>query len=139
MRKQDKLKPTEAELEVLTVLWERSAATVREVHEVLNEIRPTIYTTVLKILQIMFEKGLVERDESNRAHIYRAVIEQAATERKFTEDLLQRVFGGSAAKLVIRVLETNPASDEELAEIRRMIDEAGKKEREEKGEKDDDA
>jgi predicted transcriptional regulator len=126
MSKQNQ-KPTEAELEILGVLWQRDAATVREVHEVLNAIKPTGYTTVLKTLQIMTEKNLVERDEEARAHVYRARIEREATQRKFAEDLLKRVFGGSASQLVMRVLETKPASDEELNEIRRMIDAAESK------------
>jgi predicted transcriptional regulator len=117
-------KPTEAELEILSILWQRDAATVREVHEILNSRKPTVYTTVLKTLQIMTEKELVERDVTDRAHVYRAKIEQAATERRFTEDLLQRVFGGSASQLVMRVLETKPASEDELSAIRRMLDEA---------------
>ena len=129
MRRQTKLKPTEAELEILSLLWERGAMTVREVHEVLNEIRPTAYTTALKMLQIMTEKSLVERDDSNRAHVYQAKVEQATTERDFAEDLLDRVFGGSATKLMIRVLEAKPASENELEEIRQLIDEAERRER----------
>ena len=117
-------KPTEAELEIVSILWQRETATVREVHEIINERRPTAYTTVLKTLQIMTEKDLVERETDQKAHVYRAKIEQAATERTFAEDLLRRVFGGSAAQLVMRVLETKPASDEELAQIRQMLDEA---------------
>lgn len=120
-------KPTEAELEILAVLWQRGAATVREVHEVLNAQKPTVYTTVLKILQIMTEKGLVKRDESNRAHVYRAAIEQEATQKRFAQDLLNKLFAGSASQLVMRVLEANPASDDELAAIRQMLDEAERK------------
>jgi len=124
MPRQHIQKPTEAELEILTILWRRETATVREVHEIINERRPTAYTTVLKTLQIMTEKSLVERETEQKAHIYRAKIEQAATERNFAEDLLDRVFGGSAAQLVMRVLETKPASDKELVQIRQMLDEA---------------
>lgn len=124
MRRETIQKPTEAELEILTILWQRETATVREVHEIINERRPTAYTTVLKTLQIMTEKSLVERETEQKAHVYRAKIEQAATERNFAEDLLNRVFGGSAAQLVMRVLETKPASDKELAQIRQMLDEA---------------
>jgi predicted transcriptional regulator len=124
MPRQHIQKPTEAELEILTILWQHETATVREVHEIINERRPTAYTTVLKTLQIMTEKSLVERETEQKAHIYRAKIEQAATERNFAEDLLDRVFGGSAAQLVMRVLETKPASDKELAQIRQMLDEA---------------
>ncbi len=125
MKKQNQqLKPTEAELEILSILWQQKAATVRDVHEILNANKPTVYTTVLKTLQIMTEKGLVERDESSKAHVYRAAIEQDTTERRFAEDLLRRVFGGSAKQLVMRVLEMKPASEEELAEIRQLLDEA---------------
>lgn len=129
MPRQHIQKPTEAELEILSILWQREAATVREVHEIINERRPTAYTTVLKMLQIMTEKNLVERETEQKAHVYRAKIEQAATERNFAEDLLDRVFGGSAAQLMMRVLETKPASEEELAQIRQMLDEAERKER----------
>ena len=127
MPRQTIQKPTEAELEILSILWQRETATVREVHEIINERRPTAYTTVLKMLQIMTEKNLVERETEQKAHVYSAKIEQAATERNFAEDLLQRVFGGSAAQLVMRVLETKPASETELAQIRQMLDEAERK------------
>jgi predicted transcriptional regulator len=120
-------KPTEAELEILAVLWQRGAATVREVYEVLNTAKPTGYTTVLKMLQIMTEKGLVEPDKSSRAHVYRALLEQAATQKRFAADLLNKLFGGSASQLVMRVLETEAASKDELAEIRQMLDEAERK------------
>lgn len=129
MPKQNIQKPTESELEILSILWQREAATVREVHEIINDKRPTAYTTILKLMQIMTEKGLVVRDERAKAHVYRPTIEREATERKFAEDLLKRVFGGSASQLVMRVLETKPASDEELSEIRRMLDEAERKEK----------
>ena len=117
-------KPTEAELEILAVLWQRRAATVREVHEVLNATKPTVYTTVLKMLQIMTEKGLVKRDESGKAHIYHPAIAQEETQKRFAGDLLNKPFGGSAAQLVMRVLETKPADENELNQIRQMLDEA---------------
>ena len=122
-------KPTQAELEILAVLWEFDAATVRKVYEVLNKRKPTGYTTVLKMLQIMDEKGLVERDKTNRAHVYRAKTKQKETGKQILTDVLQKVFGGSALKLVQQVLETETTTAEELKEIRRMI------ERAEKGEK----
>ncbi|HSK70177.1 MAG TPA: BlaI/MecI/CopY family transcriptional regulator [Pyrinomonadaceae bacterium] len=121
-------KPTEAELEILGVIWERGEATVREVFEVINAQKPVAYTTVLKFLQIMHEKGLVERDERNRAHIYRAKIKQAETGKKMLDDILQKVFGGSALKLVQQVLETETTSADDLKEIRRMIEKAEKEE-----------
>ena len=117
-------KPTSAELEILGVLWERGQATVRDIYEVLGERKPTVYTTVLKLLQIMDEKGLVERDKQAKAHVYRAKQPQAETQKNLVSDLLEKAFRGSALNLVQHVLETKPASAEELAEIRRMITEA---------------
>jgi predicted transcriptional regulator len=117
-------KPTESELEILDVLWEREQATVREVYEIIHERKPTVYTTVLKLLQIMFEKGLVERDASAKAHVYRAKQPPDETQKNLVSDLLEKAFRGSALKLVQHVLETKPASAEELAEIRRLIAEA---------------
>jgi predicted transcriptional regulator len=119
-----KAKPTSSELEILDVLWEKKSATVREIYEVINARRPTAYTTVLKLLQIMDEKELVERDKQAKAHIYRARRPQAETQKSLVSDLLEKAFRGSALKLVQHVLETKPASAEELAEIRRLINEA---------------
>jgi BlaI family penicillinase repressor len=119
-------KPTAAELEILDVLWQRGAATVREVFEILSarNSNPTGYTTVLKLMQIMHEKGLVERDDSAKAHVYRARQSQDETQKSLVADLLEKAFRGSALKLVQHVLETKPASAEELAEIRNLIAEA---------------
>ena len=125
MTKQNK--PTTAELEILAVLWERGAATVKEVHEILNANKPTTYTTVLKFLQIMTEKGLVERDAANKAHVYKATQAQDETQKNLVSDLLEKAFRGSALKLVQHVLETKPASAEELKEIRALIKEAERK------------
>lgn len=119
-----KSKPTSAELDILNVLWERGASTVREVFETLNARKPTTYTTVLKFMQIMHEKGLVKRDENAKAHIYTAVPTEEQTQTSLVSDLLDRAFRGSALKLVQHVLETKAASPDELAEIRRMITEA---------------
>ncbi len=120
-------KPTQAELEILSIIWEREAATVREVHEILDERKPTGYTTVLKLLQLMDEKGLVERDKTNRAHVYRAKIKQNDTGKQMLSDVMQKVFGGSALRLVQQVLETETTTAEDLREIRKMIREAEKK------------
>lgn len=120
-------KPTSSELEILSVLWEREAATVREVYEIINERKPTAYTTVLKFLQIMDEKGLVERNKTAKAHVYRAQQPQGETQKNLVLDLLEKAFRGSALKLVQHVLETKPASAEDLAEIRKMIAEAERK------------
>jgi len=114
--------PTEAELEILRVLWTRGPSTVREVQEALEGTRPSGYTTVLKFLQIMHEKGLVVRDESSRTHVYEAAVEREATEGKLVRDLAARAFGGSAARLVLRALEEAPATAEELEEIRALLD-----------------
>lgn len=122
--KQRQNKPTSAELEILDVLWERGEATVREVFEVLSARKPSVYTTVLKLMQIMHEKGLVERDSSAKAHVYRAQAPQEETQKNLVSDLLEKAFRGSALRLVQHVLETKPASAEELAEIRKLIAEA---------------
>lgn len=120
-------KPTTAELEILAVLWERESATVREVYEIIGARKPTAYTTVLKLMQIMFEKNLVERDDSAKAHVYRARQTPDETRSTLVSDLLEKAFRGSALKLVQHVLEAKPASAEELAEIRNLIAEAEKK------------
>ena len=121
-------KPTSAELEILSVLWETGPASVREVFARLSEQKSTTYTTVLKFMQIMHEKGFVKRDEKNKAHIYRAAITQEQTQRGLVKDLLDKAFRGSALSLVQHVLETKPASHEELAEIKRLIADAEAKE-----------
>jgi len=113
-------KPTDAELAILRVLWERGPSTVRQVAAVMD--REAGYTTVLKLLQIMAEKGLVRRDESERTHVYTAAYSQDITERQLVTDLMNKVFGGSAAKLVLQALASTKASPEELAEIRKLID-----------------
>lgn len=115
--------PTRAELEILDILWDRGRATVREVHDEISKRRSTTYTTVLKTMQIMQEKGLVTRDVSGKAHIYRPKQSQTQTQRKLVGSLLDRAFRGSALSLVQHVLETKPATKEELDEIRRLIDE----------------
>ncbi|MGH9204382.1 MAG: BlaI/MecI/CopY family transcriptional regulator [Vicinamibacterales bacterium] len=116
--------PTDAELEILRVLWERGPSTVRQVHEALSGTRETGYTTTLKLMQIMADKGLVIRDESSRTHIYEARASQEHTQRQLLNDLVERAFGGSAAELVLRALSSHKTSDDELREIRRLIDEA---------------
>src|SRR5690348_1415685 len=109
-------RPTDAELEILTVLWSRGASTVREVHEVLQARRATQYTTVLKLLQIMTEKGLVRRDEKQRAHVYEAARPKEWTQRQLAGDLLERAFEGSARNLVLGALAARKSSRQELAE-----------------------
>ena len=117
-------RPTDAEVEILRVLWQRGACTVREVQESLSEVKPTGYTTVLKLMQIMTDKGLVRRDERQRAHVYEARLAQEQTQQQMVGDLLERVFNGSATSLVMQALATKKqASAEELSEIRRILDE----------------
>lgn len=114
--------PTPAELSVLQVLWGIEPATVREIHERLTAERPGAYTTTLKFLQIMNEKGLVTRDVSQRSHSYRAVYSEQDIQKEMTGDLLHRVFGGSAATLVMQALGGGKTNRKELAEIRRFLD-----------------
>jgi BlaI family transcriptional regulator, penicillinase repressor len=117
-------RPTDAELEILRALWQRGPSTVREVQEALNQTKPTGYTTVLKMLQIMTEKGLVRRDEGQRAHVYEAMLAQQQTQRQLVGDLLNRAFDGSASNLLMHALATKKgASREELSQIRRILDE----------------
>lgn len=116
-------RPTPAELGILRVLWRLRSGTVREIQEALSEEEPAGYTTVLKFLQIMHGKGLVSRDESRRAHVYRARLSQDEAQREMTTQLIDRVFDGSTSKLVLAALgDEPPASAEELAEIRQMLD-----------------
>src|SRR5947208_8502949 len=117
-------RPTDAELAILRVLWDRGPSTVRQVHDVLARDRQAAYTTALKLLQIMTEKGLVERDERDRTHIYRARLGEEQTQRQLVRDLADRAFGGSAMKLVMQALATKRASPEELRDIRKAIDQA---------------
>jgi predicted transcriptional regulator len=116
-------RPTPAELEILRVLWEQGPSTVRSVQETLDQRRPTGYTTVLKLLQIMTEKGLATRDETARAHVYAARLPAEDTQRQLVRDLLDRAFGGSALKLVMHALAARRASPGEIRRIRRMLDE----------------
>lgn len=115
-------RPTDAELAILRVLWDRGPSTVRDVQVVLEQARPTGYTTALKLLQIMTDKGLVRRDASERTHVYETRLTEQQTQQQLVGDLLERAFEGSAAKLVMQALATQPASAEELAEIRRLLD-----------------
>lgn len=116
-------RPTEGEIEILRVLWERGPSTVREVHEAIEPGRRTGYTTVLKLLQIMTDKGLVQRDESERAHVYEPRVPREDTQSQLVGDLLDRVFSGSASALVLRALSSKKTSPDELARIRRILDE----------------
>ena len=115
-------KPTEVELEILTSLWAKDEATVRELYEDVSQRRALGYTSVLKTLQIMTEKGLVQRTEAGKAHIYRATASQEDTQSQLLRDLSERLFAGSAAQLAMHALSMQPASSDELQEIRALIE-----------------
>jgi BlaI family penicillinase repressor len=115
-------KPTEGELEILRVLWDKGPATVRELHDALSQERSLAYTTVLKLLQIMTEKGLVQRTEAGRAHVYRTTASQEETQSQLLRDLSTRLFAGSATQLAMHALAMDPASSDELKEIRKLIE-----------------
>ena len=115
-------RPTPAELEILRLLWENGPSTVREIQERMEQQRPTGYTTALKLLQIMTDKGLVRRDETARAHVYAAGAPEDQTQRQLVRDLLDRAFGGSATKLVMHALSARKTSRAELKRIREMLD-----------------
>jgi predicted transcriptional regulator len=115
-------RPTDAELEILTVLWSRGPSTVRDVVAVIAKRRPAQYTTILKLLQIMAEKKLVRRDEKERAHVYEASRPREWTQRQLAGDLLDRAFGGSASEMMLGALAARKASKKELMEIRRLLD-----------------
>lgn len=114
-------RPTDAELAILRVLWERGPSTVRQVHDALSSARDTGYTTSLKLMQIMAEKGLVTRDASARTHIYTAKLTRGETQRQLVSDLVDRAFGGSAAALVMQALNAQTTSAKEIEEIRQLI------------------
>jgi BlaI family transcriptional regulator, penicillinase repressor len=122
-------RPTEAELAILRVLWRGEARSVRAIQQVLNQSRPTGYTTVLKLMQIMTEKGLIERDESQRPQLYRARYSQEQTQKQLVGDLLNRAFGGSVKALVLQALAAKKSSPEELEAMEKLLDrfEGGKK------------
>lgn len=122
-------RPTDAELAILRVLWERGPSTVRQVFEVLSAEKDLGYTTALKMLQIMSEKGLVQREVTDRVHVFSTTQTQIQTQRNMLGDLLDKAFGGSSTSLVMQALATRKASPKELAEIRKMLDRAeGRKE-----------
>jgi len=114
-------KPTEAELAILRVLWQRGPSTVRQVHEALNTVKKTGYTTVLKFMQIMHEKGFVTRDEKPYAHVYEARLPKEHTQRTLVADLLDRAFEGSMSRLLLQALSSRKATPEELSEIRKVL------------------
>jgi len=115
--------PTDRELAILRILWDQGPSTVRQVNEAMNQDRDTGYTTTLKLMQIMTEKGLLIRDESQWKHVYRPIATEERTQKQLVRDLLERAFSGSAEKLVMRALSAKKVSPDQLARIRRMLDE----------------
>lgn len=115
-------KPTESELEILQVLWNKSKATVREVHEVLSEHKESGYTTTLKLMQIMHEKGLVKRDDSSKTHIYQPNVSKDNTQKQLVGKMVNALFGGSTTQLVMQALGNSNQSKEELEEIQKLLD-----------------
>jgi BlaI family transcriptional regulator, penicillinase repressor len=120
-------KPTASELDILHVLWDRGPSTVRDVHIALSEKRELGYTTVLKLMQIMTAKGLVRRNEEQRAHVYEACLPAEKTKRQLAADTLERVFDGSASQLMLHALAGHRSSKQEIAELRRLLDEYERK------------
>ena len=123
MVKQKTSKPTESEIEILSILWDRKMATVREVHEELLKTKEAGYTTTLKLMQIMFEKGLVTRDDSSKTHIYKPFVNKEKTQKQFLNKMIDSLFSGSSTELVLRALGNKNTSDEELDKIQGLIKE----------------
>ena len=121
MVKQKVSKPTESEIEILSILWDRKTATVREVHEELLKTKDAGYTTTLKLMQIMFEKGLVTRDDSSKTHIYKPFVNKEKTQKQFLNRMIDSLFSGSSTELVLRALGNKNTSDEELDKIQGLI------------------
>ena len=119
--------PSNSELEILRILWKRGPSTVRDVHDELKRERDVGYTTVLKIMQVMAEKKIVTRDESERSHVYKAAVEEKSVKRRLVSDLLDKAFDGSAAQLVMQALSDKRASAEDLRKIRKLLDESSRK------------
>lgn len=116
------IKPTEGELEILQVLWDDGASTVREVHEKILKYKEAGYTTTLKLMQIMFEKGLVSRDDTAKTHIYQANVSREKTQHQFLGKMINSLFGGSSTQLVMQALGNNEIRREELDEIQKLLD-----------------
>ncbi|MBC7587671.1 MAG: BlaI/MecI/CopY family transcriptional regulator [Chitinophagaceae bacterium] len=127
MARSNQIKPTESEVEILRVLWDKGKATVREVHEVLCLHKDAGYTTTLKLLQIMFEKGLVKRDDSNKTHIYQPNVSKENTQQQFMGKMINSLFSGSSTQLVMQALGNNKTSKEELDEIQQLLNKLKKR------------
>jgi len=126
MAPSNQIKPTESEVEILRVLWDKGTATVREVHEVLSLHKDSGYTTTLKLMQIMFEKGLVKRDDSSKTHIYTPNVSKEKTQQQFVGKMINSLFSGSSTQLVMQALGNNKASKEELDEIQKLLNQLKK-------------
>jgi len=123
MARRKTARPTDRELTILKILWDKGPSTVRQVNEAMNKSEKTGYTTTLKLMQLMMDKGLVIRDDSKFKHVYRPVLTEEKAQKQLVSDLLERVFSGSAEKLVMRALSAREVSTKELASIRKMLDE----------------
>lgn len=121
------LKPTESELEILQILWEKGSCTVRDVHEILEKNKDSGYTTTLKLMQIMHEKGLVDRDTSSKTHIYHALQNQEKTQQHLVNKMIDNVFNGSAARMVMQALGNHTTSKDEINAIKEYLDQLSKK------------
>jgi predicted transcriptional regulator len=121
------VKPTESELEILQILWERQQCTVRDVHEILTETKEAGYTTTLKLMQIMHEKGLVDRDTSSKTHLYRPLVNQQKTQQHLVRKMIDDVFNGSASRMVMQALGNQNATNDEIDAIKKYLDELSKK------------
>jgi BlaI family penicillinase repressor len=126
MAESNQIKPTESEVEILRVLWDKGTATVREVHEVLSLHKDSGYTTTLKLMQIMFEKGLVTRDDSSKTHIYKPNVSKENTQQQFVGKMINSLFSGSSTQLVMQALGNNKTSKEELDEIQQLLNQLKK-------------
>ena len=120
-------KPTESELEILQIMWEKGECTVRDVHEILEKNKDAGYTTTLKLMQIMHEKGLVSRDTSSKTHIYKPLVNQQKTQQHLVNKMIDNVFNGSAARLVMQALGNHSASKDEIDSIKKYLDQLSNK------------
>ncbi len=123
------IKPTDSELEILNILWEKGPSTVRDVHDILGLSKDAGYTTTLKLMQIMHEKGLIKRDVTNKSHVYTSNVSQEKTQGQLVKRMIDNVFNGSACQLVMQALGHNKASSAELEEIRKYLDEISRKQK----------
>ncbi|WP_211093128.1 MULTISPECIES: BlaI/MecI/CopY family transcriptional regulator [Chitinophaga] len=123
------IRPTESELEILGILWEKGPSTVREVHDILSQTKDAGYTTTLKLMQIMHEKELLQRDTSSKTHVYTAAISQQTTQQQLLNKMIDTVFGGSASQLVMQALGQHKSSEEELDKIRQYLSEMEKQQK----------